>query len=366
MKIALKPRNIRALRNAVKSSLKRHAYGWSKRNPLGRTVTTHAEITHVARSPGLDTGSVDTVVILPTYKRPGHLIDTLNSLAAQTTARRFAVIVMDNDADGLEGASAAKARFEESQTQGLLIVAHERGNCSAYNAGFDTALDQFPNATRVAIIDDDELADPDWLDRLCGAAEQLGADIVGGPQVPVFENAADDSLRSHPVFAPPYDSTGRVGALYSSGNLIIGRNVLKAFGYPFLDTRFNFLGGGDSDFLSRAAQRGFTLGWCAEAVVRETIPARRLEWDWVKARALRNGVISTLVEKKRRADDPLGALKRIAKSVALLAASPLRAIPRIAESRSLRIGLYPVHIAAGRLLAEFGYAHEQYRHAEKN
>ena len=39
-------------------------------------------------------------------------------------------------------------------------------------------------------------AGTDWLERLCGAAEQLGADIVGGPQVPVFENAADDSLRS--------------------------------------------------------------------------------------------------------------------------------------------------------------------------
>lgn len=329
-------------------------------------MTTHAEITLAARSPGLDAGTVDTVVIMPTYKRPGHLIDTLASLAAQETVRRFAVIVMDNDAEGLEGVGAARARFETDETAGLLIIAHERGNCSAYNAGFDTALAEFPNATRVAIIDDDELADPQWLEQLCTTAESLGADIVGGPQVPVFENTDDDSLRGHPVFRPPYDKTGRVDALYSSGNLIIARTALESFGYPFLDTRFNFLGGGDSDFLSRAAQRGFILGWCNEAVVRETTPARRLEWDWVRARALRNGVISTLVEKKKRAGEPLGALKRIAKSLALLAASPLRALPRIAESGSLRIGLYPVHIAAGRLLAEFGYAHEQYRNAEKN
>ena len=65
-------------------------------------------------------------------------------------------------------------------------------------------------------------------------------------------------------------------------------------------------------------------------------------------------------------DDPLGAAKRIAKSLALLAAAPLRAIPRVARSGSFRIGLYPLYIAAGRILAEFGYAHEQYRDAERN
>ena len=167
----------------------------------------------------------------------------------------------------------------------------------------------FPNFRHLLVIDDDEIADPHWLERMCTAAETLGADIVGGPQVPVFADPAHAKWAEHPVFAPPYRETGRVPALYSSGNLLVGRNVLIAMGPPFLDLKFNFMGGGDSDFLSRSAQRGFVLGWCAEAIVRETVPARRVEADWIRARSLRNGVISTLVEKKKRAGTPFAGAK---------------------------------------------------------
>ena len=104
-------------------------------------------------------------------------------------------------------------------------------------------------------------------------------------------------------------------------------------GPPFLDLRFNFMGGGDSDFLSRAAAKGFKLAWCAEAVIRETVPARRLEADWIRSRSLRNGVISTLVEKKKRAASPVGNLRVFAKSLALLAASPFRGLLKLASDR---------------------------------
>jgi hypothetical protein len=168
------------------------------------------------------------------------------------------------------------------------------------------------------------------------------------------------------VFALPYEITGPVPALFSSGNLLISRAVLDAMERPFLDLRFNFMGGGDADFLSRAAQRGFRLGWAAEAIVRETVPARRLEWDWIRARSLRNGVISTLVEKRKRAGTPLAGAKVFAKSLALLVASPLRGAVRLIRTGSLATGLYPVYVAAGRVMAEFGYANEQYRQPEKN
>ena len=93
------------------------------------------------------------------------------------------------------------------------------------------------------------------------------------------------------------------------------------------------MGGGDSDFLSRAAAKGFRLAWCAEAPVLETVPARRLEADWIRSRSLRNGVISTLVEKKKRAASPAGNLRVFAKSLALLAASPLRGLVAPGQDR---------------------------------
>ena len=76
-------------------------------------------------------------------------------------------------------------------------------------------------------------------------------------------------------------------------------------------------------------------------------------------------MISTLVERRKRAADPLGRLKVVLHSIALLGASPLRTLLRL-----LRHGpsgaLYPIHVALGRIGAEFGYANEQYRNPEKN
>ncbi|MBZ9817765.1 glycosyltransferase family 2 protein [Mesorhizobium sp. CA7] len=329
-------------------------------------LPSDASVSIAGRSPGLAAETVEAVVTLPTFKRPKQVLETLASLKAQRTGRRFAVIVMENEAEAREGAKAVLPLFESGEMPGMVIIAHERGNCSAYNAGWQTAILQFPNFRHLLVIDDDEIAEPDWLERMCGAAETLEADVVGGPQVPIFADASHARWAEHPVFAPPYRETGRVPALYSSGNLLLGRNVLNDMGPPFLDLRFNFMGGGDSDFLSRCAQKGFVLGWCAEAKVNETVPARRVEADWIRARSLRNGVISTLVEKKKRAGTPLAGLKVFLKSLALLAASPLRGAIRLARTGSLTTSLYPVYVALGRVLAEFGYANEQYRQPEKN
>jgi hypothetical protein len=318
------------------------------------------------RSPGLVAETVEAVVTVPTFRRPEQLLATLESLRLQETARRFAVIVMENEAEAREGAAAALPLFEAGALEGMVVIAHERGNCSAYNAGWQTAILHFPYFRYLLVVDDDETAGPRWLETMCAASEKYEADIVGGPQVPVFADPAHAKWADHPVFAPPYRQSGVVGALYSSGNLLIGRHVLATMGPPFLDLKFNFMGGGDSDFLSRAAQRGFKLAWCAEAPVREAVPPRRVEPDWIRARSLRNGVISMLVEKKKRAGTPLAGARVLAKSLALLAASPFRGLARMARTGSPAIGLYPVHVALGRVLAEFGYANEQYRQPEKN
>ncbi|KQT87911.1 glycosyltransferase [Aurantimonas sp. Leaf443] len=323
-------------------------------------------ITIEARSPGLSAAGVTCVVTLPTFRRPDHLRLTLASLAAQATDRRFAVIVMENDDERLEGLAVARAVLAEGRMRGLSLVAHERGNCSAYNAGWSTALAEFPDMTHLLVIDDDEIAEPDWLETLVSTAERLPADIVGGPQVAVFDGVAQTHLSRHPVFQAHYEATGPVPILFSSGNVVIARAVLERMGAPFLDTAFNFIGGGDSDFYSRCARAGFSFGWCREARVLETTPRRRLEFSWLNARALRNGALSSIIERRRGAGAAPATLQRLAKSGALLAASPLRAALLALKSGSPVIGLYPMQVAVGRLMAEFGIVNEQYRRPEQN
>ena len=321
-------------------------------------------ISLVAQSPALAPDAVDVVVTVPTFRRPDHLLRTLDSLAAQVTARRLAVIVMENEAEQRQGARAAAPRFEDGTYEGLVIVAHDRGNCNAYNAGWFTAFTLFPALRHVCVIDDDEIAGPGWVENLCATAEAFRCDLVGGPQRPVFEGAVHEAWKSHPVFRPHHARTGPVDRLYSSGNLLVSRDVLAAMPQPWLDLMFNFTGGGDADFLRRAVDRGFRAAWCEEAPVHETIPANRVTRDWIVKRALRNGQLSAAIEHRRRAGQPFGAALTVAHSLALAAAAPARAVVRLAATGSLLNALYPVHVALGRVLSEFGYANEQYRNPQ--
>lgn len=323
-------------------------------------------ISIAARSPGLDVEAVEVVVTIPTFRRPQQVLETVASVRAQKTSRRFAIIVMENDAERREGATALAPLYERGEIEGFLIIAHERGNCAAYNAGWETALRQFPSFRYLLVIDDDELADPNWLEGMCRTAEETPADVVGGPQIAEFPAGSDPRWAEHPIFAPHYRHTGRVPILYSSGNLLLSREVLTRMGPPHMDLLFNFMGGGDSDFLSRCEQAGFRLAYCAEAAVHEVVPARRLEADWIRSRSLRNGVISTLVQKRRDKSKPLGSLGVFAKSLALLVASPFRGALQFIRTGWFARAIYPVYIGVGRVLAEFGYSNEQYRNPEKN
>ncbi|MDF1610124.1 glycosyltransferase [Hoeflea sp. YIM 152468] len=322
-------------------------------------------VSEFARSSNLTPDHIRVVITVPTFRRPEHLMTTLDSLQAQGMGSEVAVVIMDNDAEGLEGARAAADWLEGSQLKGIAIVAHRRGNCHAYNAGWETALAEFPRLTHIAVIDDDEIAGPGWLSGLMETGRETGADLVGGPQIPVFTDKALDGWRRHPVFTPHYHSTGLVPILYSSGNVLISRAVLDMMPKPYLDPAFNFIGGGDSDFYRRARARGFEFGWSAEAAVMETLPSRRAEFSWLNARSLRNGAISAILEKRQWPGMP-GRVRTLAKSLALLAASPLRGLGLGLRTGSAVIGLYHIQVAVGRLMEEFGMVNEQYRNPESN
>ncbi|MGU3574467.1 glycosyltransferase family 2 protein [Brucellaceae bacterium C25G] len=323
-------------------------------------------ITIFATSAGLDHMAVDTVITLPTFRRPDHVLKTLHSLNAQMTDRNFAIILVENEAEAHEGATAAAPLFLDGTCKGMIIVESARGNCNAYNAAWLTALHQFPNFKQLIVIDDDEIAAPNWLETMCQTKEHYQADLVGGPQVPVFENQAQNHWAKHPVFSPPYTKSGKVPVLYSSGNLLVSRVVLDKMPFPFLNLMFNFTGGGDSDFISRSLTAGFTTAWSAEAKVFETIPARRLEGDWIRDRGLRNGMLSTHIEKRKRASEPMANFKIFARSIAILGFSPVKALIKGLQAKSLAVGLYYIHVGLGRVAAHFGYNHEQYRNPEKN
>src|SRR3984885_10444499 len=140
----------------------------------------------VATSRSLD-ASVETVVCIPCFRRPQHLRLTLDSLVAQRTERRFAVVIVENDGASRGSVPVAAEFLASGGFQGVCAVEPRQGNCHAINAAFETALATFPAAVNFLMIDDDEIASPDWLELMLRAAEATKADVIGGPVLQNFD-----------------------------------------------------------------------------------------------------------------------------------------------------------------------------------
>lgn len=302
----------------------------------------------------------DAVVCIPTFKRPEHLVQTLASLARQRTERRFAVIVVDNDSAAQAGRAAAEAVFAKGPLKGQCLVEPRQGNCSAINRAFTTALSAYPECRHFLMIDDDELAQPDWLERMVATAQRTGAGIVGGPVMPRFEPGTRPGLGRHPAFAPAYDRSGPVPVIYGSGNCLVTRRTFALMGAPPFDTGYNFLGGGDTDFFVRARRAGVTFYWEAEAVITETVPLARTRTGWLAARGLRIGAVNYRIERKH-VRGLLGLTTLAGKSFAILGVSFGRGLLDLARTREPTIALHPILVALGRCLAALGVEPQPYR-----
>jgi GT2 family glycosyltransferase len=313
----------------------------------------------VAMSPSLDP-SIGIVVCIPTFRRPQHLRLTLESLAGQRTDRRFAVVIVENDALRCEGVPVATEFLRMGQFPGLCVVELHQGNCHAINAAFETALATFPAATHFLMIDDDEIASPDWLELMVRAAEATGADLVGGPVFPAFDDQSKRRLRRHPAFYPAYEVSGPVPMIYGCGNCLITRTVFTRLSDPAFDLRFNFLGGGDTDFFVRCRRAGMKFHWTAEAVITETVPQSRTDPRWLALRGLRIGAINYQIEVKA-ARTMWSRARLLGKMFARLPLSLFRATWLVFTEHKALIALHPMIVAAGSALACVGIEPQPYK-----
>ncbi|AWI56022.1 glycosyltransferase family 2 protein [Sinorhizobium fredii] len=322
--------------------------------PTGEDISIHfqSELENAA--------DIELVVVVPTFRRPDHLVKTLKTIVSQRPDFACATVVVENDPDGQTGAEAAKRFFLEHRSDSTVIVAHRRGHSHACNAGWATALDLYPNLRAVAVIYDDAVAAPEWLDCLVAVQEGHRADIVGGPQLPVFEDADGQKWKQHPIFSPCYEATGPVPRLYSAGNVLITRAVLDAMPRPFLNPALNLVGVSDGDFFNRCSAKGFSFAWAAEAWVAETVPPDHTTASWIRARSLEQGAISTLLEHQRDAS-LTGRLRTLGKSIALLAVSLPRGLKLWAQTGLATASLYHFHVAVGRLTATMGFSDGKHR-----
>ncbi|HET8654392.1 MAG TPA: glycosyltransferase [Longimicrobiaceae bacterium] len=233
--------------------------------------------------------------IVCTHNRKEYLRKSLASLAAQTLpVEDYEIIAVDNaSSDG----TGELVQREYSHIENLRYVYEPvLGLSRARNTGFETARSEY-----VAFLDDDAVAEPDWLEMIVRAL--AGADesvvCVGGRVDPIWEADRPEWLADallpclsvldrgpSPVVLP--ENQHFVGA-----NMAFRRSVLASIGG--FSTNLgrkggNLLSNEESLLRRRLIRSGYHCLYYPAARVGHHVPADRLSRKWFARRLFWQGI----------------------------------------------------------------------------
>ena len=227
---------------------------------------------------------------IPTYRRPAMLARLLETLRAQQglEGHDLHVFVADNDPVGREGVDTVHALAPGYPHSLIASPVLGKGISAVRNAILEQA--RTGGFNHLAMIDDDEWAEPHWLASLLAMANETGADVVGGPVVYRFRTLPSRDVVVSGAFPDKTKrESGPVDMIDATGNVLLNCASLARIGWPQFDDDFGLTGGGDKEYFARLKLAGLRFAWCAEALASEDVPADRTSARAVLRRAYRIG-----------------------------------------------------------------------------
>jgi GT2 family glycosyltransferase len=299
------------------------------------------------------------LIAVPSFRRPRSLERLLTAIANLNTRANVTVLVADNDADRREAVAACDVvRARGYRWPISSIVATERGIANVRNALVAEALRQ-PPCDFIAMLDDDEEPDANWLDELLRVQAQTGADALNGSTKRVFETDPGAWATHCDGVSDISAPTGSIDIIEGTGNLLARRALFAGMAAPWFDPAFAMTGGEDKDFFVRAKKAGARFAWANNAIAYDYVPPSRANLRWALSRAYSAGNSDMRVFLKYRPN--LGAqINEIARIVAALLLNPvLFAILAFNPNRRVR-PLRKLYRAFGKLAAMGGRTYEEY------
>jgi len=240
------------------------------------------------------------VIGIPTYKRPAMLEKLILSIYAshinQNLISSIYIVVVDNDAE--RTAESAISQLKKKCVQPFELhyfnypkkgLTHVRNEIIKQSLSF--------NPDYIAFVDDDEYVTENWLNELVKTMIDMNADIVLGPNLPVFEKEVPKYL-SRWFDVHNFENNKRM-QIVESNNLLIKSKFLIDYNLRF-DSRFDQTGGEDTFFGVQAIQEGARIFWSHDAIVYETIPEKRATLKWLMRRIYRSASTFTYILKLRK------------------------------------------------------------------
>ena len=301
----------------------------------------------------------EVIVAIPTFRRPRSLERLLLALEKIQTTASVTVLVADNDAVKHEGAdkcAAIRARGYRWPLRSMVVAA--RGIAQVRNALVEVALGD-ERMEHLAMIDDDEWPQPQWLSALLAEQAKTCAGVLQGSILFEFDKPPQDWASAFDGMSDVRHPSGPVEMLQGSGNLLMTRAALETLPAPRFDPDFALTGGEDSDFFVRLKQAGVRFAWSDEGVVHTEVPATRTSLKWALSRAYSIGNSDMRVFLKY---DPSFAaqLRELGKIAAALLLSPFLFVILAFDANRRANALRRMFRAAGKIAALFGRQYNEY------
>ncbi len=222
-----------------------------------------------------------------TFRRPA-LAKTLASIERQKLPEDTALLIIVADNDDTPSARQRVRDFVAASAHEVTYVHAPARNISvARNAILDAAARA--GAVRLAMIDDDEIAAPDWIEQLDASITQDGADAAIGPVRAIYGKDAPRWMRA----ARMHDTWPETG---DDGQPIAGHScnvMIDCTARPFAGLRFDPArgqsGGEDTAWFEAARRAGARLSFANDAWVTEDVPNTRATLRWLAKRRYRMG-----------------------------------------------------------------------------
>jgi succinoglycan biosynthesis protein ExoM len=225
-----------------------------------------------------------------TYRRPAGLAALLEGLGKQTftslTRPSLSIVIADNE--GSEHARDACAGFKLSYDIPIEYVYEpRRGISHARNA----CLARLGNdCDFFAMIDDDEIPSPDWVEQLLLMQQLTQAAVVQGRVLPELPDSAPDWIARGGYFdwqltsdeARAAQQQGYADLRRARTNNVLVRHAVVREMDLWFDPRLALTGGEDIAFFEAIKAAGYRIVYAPLACVREIVPPERttLEYLW--------------------------------------------------------------------------------------
>lgn len=227
--------------------------------------------------------SPPVLVAVTTFRRTELLPPLIAAIRenAGAAGARLRIALVDNDP--LRSAEA------EASALGVDYVSEATpGIAAARQAALDAARD----GELVAMVDDDVLPQPGWLDALLAVWSSDRPAVVMGYVDYVWPEGTDPWIIAGGFMRRRRRTTGQRLDALATGNVLVDAAQVRELGVRF-DTSLGLAGGEDMLFGRALLAAGGAIVASADSVVRDEVPVTRTSREFVRRRTVSQGQMRT-------------------------------------------------------------------------